>query len=116
MTLVILYIPTSIVYANNCGKSTSLIQGSMDDYPYLTDAISRIITQLREEAGYSKNKLADLSSIDRVYLLQIEQGKYRPTLNTIFFLAEAFNMPPQTLVEMIEKERLDLKNKYCGHK
>jgi len=46
-------------------------------------AVSRALPHLREDAGLSKSKLAEISSIDRVYPLQVEQGKYRPLLNFI---------------------------------
>lgn len=83
--------------------------GQMEDYPKLTEAVSLILKRLREDAGLSKRKLAEISSIDRVYLLQIEQGKYRPTLNSIFFLAEALGMPAGRLVELIEQEQQALR-------
>ena len=78
----------------------------MDDYPYLVAATSRVITRLREDAGLSKRKFAELASIDRSYLVQIEQGKYRPTLNSIFHMAGALGMSAAELVHQIEKEQL----------
>lgn len=66
----------------------------MDDYPSLTEATARVLIRLREGAGLSKRKLASLTGIDRVYLLQLEQQKYR--------------LPPGRLVDMIETERLKL--------
>ena len=80
----------------------------MDDYPKLTEATAAVLTRLREDAGLSKRKLASLTSIDRVYLLQLEQKKYRPTLNAVFLLAQALGLPPGRLVDMIEAERLRL--------
>lgn len=80
----------------------------------LTEAISLVLKRLREDAGLSKRKLAEISSIDRVYLLQIEQGKYRPTLNSIFFLAEAFGMPAARLVDLIEREQQVLRETSDG--
>ena len=82
----------------------------MQDYPYLAGATSRVITRLREEAGLSKRKLAELAKVDRVYLLQIEQGKYRPTLNFIFHLAGALGMPATELVRHIEEEQRKIFN------
>ncbi|MGE9985435.1 helix-turn-helix domain-containing protein [Desulfovibrio sp. SGI.169] len=82
----------------------------MEDYPKLIEAVSLVLKRLREDAGLSKRKLAEISSIDRVYLLQLEQGKYRPTLNSIFFLAEALEMPAAQLVDLIEREQRTLKN------
>lgn len=80
----------------------------MEDHPKLTEATARVLTSLREDAGLSKRKLATLTGIDRVYLLQLEQKKYRPTLNAVFLLAQALGLPPGRLVDMIEAERLRL--------
>ena len=75
----------------------------MEDYPKLTEAVANVLTRLREDAGLSKRKLA-LLTIDRVYLLQIEQKKYRPTLNAIFLLAQAFGISPGYMVTLIDRE------------
>lgn len=80
----------------------------MDDHPKLTEATAAVLTRLREDAGLSKRKLATLTGIDRVYLLHLEQKKYRPTLNAVFLLAQALGLPPSRLVDMIEAERLRL--------
>lgn len=77
----------------------------MEDYPQLTEAVSRVITRLREDAGLSKRRLAMISQLDRVYLLQVEQGKYRPTLNFIFWLAQALGISAGELVTQIEHEQ-----------
>ena len=83
----------------------------MEDYKYLNEAITNVIKRLRQSAGLSQQKLADLAGIDRLYVLQLERGKFRPTLNSIFFLARGFGLAPQTLVELIEVERRSLAQK-----
>lgn len=81
----------------------------MEDYPFLVEAVSNVLTRLREDAGLSKRKLSMISHIDRVYLLQVEQGKYRPTLNFIFLLARSLGIPASELVLLIEREQ----RKFC---
>lgn len=83
----------------------------MEDYPYLIDAVSHVLTRLREDAGLSKRRLAEIAGIDRVYLLQIEQGKYRPTLNSIFLIADALGLSPALLVDLIRQEQQKLSEK-----
>lgn len=85
----------------------------MEDYPFLTLAISNVIKNLREDASLSKRKLSQISGIDRVYILQIEQGKYRPTVNFLFLLARALGLPASEVVALVEKEikRLELENR-----
>lgn len=87
----------------------------MEDYPYLIEAISHVLTRLRENAGLSKRRLAEIAGIDRVYLLQIEQGKYRPTLNSVFFIADALGLPPGLLVDLIRQEQQKLSEKTSCH-
>lgn len=82
----------------------------MDDFPYLTPAISAVLKQLRENAGLSKRKLAILSGIDRVYILQVEQGKYRPTVNFMFLIARALGISPAVLFALVDKEQKKLEN------
>lgn len=80
----------------------------MRDFNFLNEAIINVIKRLRKDAGLSQQMLANLSGIERLYILQLEQGKFRPTLNAIFFLAKGYGIPPQTLVELIEREREEL--------
>lgn len=80
----------------------------MENYPFLTEAVAHVLSRLRKEAGFSQQKLANLSSIARIYLLQLEQGKFRPTLNSIFYLAHGLGITPQYFVELIEYERQKL--------
>ncbi|MDE5831377.1 MAG: helix-turn-helix domain-containing protein [Desulfovibrio sp.] len=75
----------------------------MDDYPFLIEAIATTLERLRTDAGLSKRKLAAMSGIDRVYLLQVEQGKYRPTINFFFLLAKALGISATDLVNEVER-------------
>lgn len=77
----------------------------MEDYPFLVEAISSVLERLRTDAGLSKRKLAMLSGIDRVYLLQVEQGKYRPTVNFMFLLARGLGIGISELMRAIEREQ-----------
>lgn len=76
----------------------------MDNFPFLTQAVANTLKTLRKNCGLSKSKLAKESTVNRVYIIQLEQGKYRPTLNTLFYLAKAFKMSIIDMVEMIDEE------------
>lgn len=80
----------------------------MEDYPFLSQAISNVITRLREDAGLSKRKLSMISGIDRVYILQVEQGKYRPTVNFMFLLARGLAVAPEALFALVAEEQASL--------
>ena len=80
----------------------------MEKYPFLSEATINVLKRLRNEYGFSQEKLAMKSALDRLYVLQIEQGKFRPTLNSIFFLANGLGMEPYEFVKLIEMERKKL--------
>ena len=75
----------------------------MDDYPKLNQAIAHILTSLRTSRQLSKKKLAELSGVERVYLIQLEKGVKRPTVNTLFILAKALGVKPSEFIRMIEE-------------
>ena len=83
----------------------------MENFPYLSEAVSAVVQGLRKKAGLSQQKLAQKSSMARVYLLQLEQGKFRPTLNSIFFIANGLDVKPGVLVDLIEEKRLEFAGK-----
>lgn len=80
----------------------------MEKYLFLNEATINILKKLRAEYGYSQERLAEKSDLDRLYILQIEQGKFRPTLNAAFFLAAGLGMEPYEFVKLIEMERKKL--------
>ncbi len=76
----------------------------MNDYPYLNAAIGNVLKERREKLGLSKRKLAELAQLERVYLIQLERGDKRPTLNAVFCLCKGLGMLPHEFVESVEKE------------
>lgn len=81
----------------------------MNDYPFLTTAIKNILTRKREELKLSKRKLSELAQLERVYIIQLEQGTKRPTLNAIFYLCEALQISPNEFIKEVELEIKRLK-------
>ncbi len=77
----------------------------MEDYPFLVEAISNVLERLCTDAGFSKRRLVAISGIDRVYLLQVEQGKYRLIINFMSLLAKGLGNSVSELVTHIEKEQ-----------
>ncbi len=76
----------------------------MEKYPQLNDAIANILRERREALGLSKRKLAELTWLERVYIIQLEKGTKQPTLNALFYLSEALGLQPSELVRLIENE------------
>ena len=62
-----------------------------------------VIQTIREEKGLSQEVVSDLAGIGRTHLSAIERGQRKPTLETLFRLAEALDMPPSELMKHIEE-------------
>lgn len=81
----------------------------MNDYPFLNAAIKNVLTRKREGLKLSKRKLAELAQLERVYIIQLEQGAKRPTLNAIFYLCNALQISPNEFIKEVELEIRRLK-------
>ena len=76
----------------------------MEKYPQLHEAIANVLRMRREALGLSKRKLAELAWLERVYIIQLEQGTKQPTLNALFYLSEALALQPSDFVKLVEDE------------
>lgn len=64
----------------------------------------RVIRRLRKERKLSQEVLSGFAGIARSHLAMIETGKKQPNFETIWKIANAFDMKPHELVELIERE------------
>jgi transcriptional regulator with XRE-family HTH domain len=81
----------------------------MEEYPHLNEALGRVLTRRREALGLSKRRLSELAQLERVYIIQLERGDKRPTLNAIFYLCDALDMTRMELMAEIEAEMEQLR-------
>lgn len=70
-----------------------------------------VIRRLRKEKRLSQEVFSGLAGIARSHLAMIETGTKQPNFETIWRVANAFEIPPHELVEYIEKETLTNNNK-----
>lgn len=56
------------------------------------DSLARKIALVRKSKGLSQEKLADLADVDRVALANIETGRRRPTVTTLYRLARGMKV------------------------
>lgn len=66
--------------------------------------VGRVIQDIREKKGLSQEVVSGLADIGRTHLSAIERGVRKPTLETLFRLAEAMDVPPSEIVKRIEDE------------
>lgn len=58
------------------------------------------LKKLREERRLSQGQLAEMAGVSKVVISQIEKGDSNPTINTIWKLTGALNLPYTSLLEM----------------
>jgi transcriptional regulator with XRE-family HTH domain len=63
------------------------------------------VRQLREAQGWSQERLAENSNLNRSYIGEIERGVVIASLSTVEKLASALNMTPSALLTHGERLR-----------
>ena len=64
--------------------------------------IGNVIRKCREEKGLTQEVLSGLADLDRTHYSKIERGLRSPTIDTLFKIAGALDMPPHQLMIEIE--------------
>ena len=67
------------------------------------DVIGCVIRNFRKAKGMSQEVLSGLAGLDRTHYSKIERGLRSPTIETLFKIALALNVPPHELVIKIEQ-------------
>lgn len=69
-----------------------------------TVLVGKVIQKMRNTKGMSQEVLSGLAGLDRTHYSKIERGLRSPTINTIFRIAQALEIPPHELIKEIEAE------------
>lgn len=69
--------------------------------------VGKTIQKLRKEKGVSQEVLSGLAGLDRTHYSKIERGLRSPTLETLFKIASALEIPPHDIVAQIEDALLE---------
>lgn len=67
-------------------------------------AIGRVVRRLRKDRKLSQEVFSGLAGLARSHLAMIENGDKQPNFETIWRIANAFDLPPHELVRQIELE------------
>ena len=65
--------------------------------------VGRVIARLRTEKGLTQEVLSGLSDIGRTHLSAIERGERKPTLETLYRISKALDLPMSAVTAEIEK-------------
>lgn len=67
-------------------------------------AIGRVVRRLRKDRKLSQEVFSGLAGLARSHLAMIENGDKQPNFETVWRIANAFDLPPHELVRQIELE------------
>ena len=63
--------------------------------------VGQVIQSYRLRKGMSQEVLSGLAGLDRTHYSKIERGLRSPTLDTLFKIAQALDIPPSDIVRQI---------------
>ena len=66
--------------------------------------VGQVIQSYRLRKGMSQEVLSGLAGMDRTHYSKIERGLRSPTLDTLFKIAQALDIPPSDIVRQIEQQ------------
>lgn len=67
----------------------------------LEEAFGDTLRSLRNKAELSQEKLAFQCDLDRTYISLLERGLRQPSLTTLFSIANALDIKPESLVKKV---------------
>ena len=67
----------------------------------LKKAFGEVLQDLRKKADLSQEALAFECQLDRTYISMLERGLRQPSLKTIFEIAAALEIQPETIVKKV---------------
>ena len=67
-------------------------------------AVGRLVRQLRKNRGLSQEVFSGLVGIARSHLAMIESGSKQANFETVWRIANAFDMAPHELVRLVEED------------
>lgn len=80
----------------------------MENAPYVNEAVANVIKKLRKECNYTQEELAGFSRTSRSQIAQLESAQRGVTLNSLFWIAEGFNLSFEDFLQKVLIERKKL--------
>ncbi len=75
----------------------------MKDNQLSSHIVGKVNADIRQKKGLTQEVMSGLANIGRTHLSAIERGERKPTLETIWRIAQALDMQPSELVRKIEQ-------------
>lgn len=71
------------------------------------ELVGRVLTEYRERKGLTQEVLSGLAGLDRTHYSKLERGLRSPTLDTLFKIGQALDIPPHIILKSIEEAHTD---------
>lgn len=68
-----------------------------------TAVIGAVLQEFRTAKGMSQELLSGLAGLDRTHYSKIERGLRSPTIDTLFKIAHALDVPPHEMIAALER-------------
>ena len=65
-------------------------------------AFGRNVARIRDQKGFSQDKLAEKADLDRTYISGIERGVRNPGIKTVFRIAKALSVSVNELCKGVD--------------
>ena len=66
----------------------------------------------RDKAKMTQQKLSELADVDRTYISQLENDKQSPSLEVLFRICDALDVPASELIARVEKAQKAARRKW----
>ncbi len=66
-------------------------------------AVGALLRELRRKKGMSQELLSGLAGLDRTHYSKIKRGLRSPTVDTLFRIAAALEIPPHEIISQLEE-------------
>ncbi len=66
------------------------------------EIVGRVLTEYRERKGLTQDVLSGLAGLDRTHYSKLERGLRSPTLDTLFKIGQALDIPPHVILKSVE--------------
>ena len=70
----------------------------------IEEAFGAVLRELRTARGITQERLAFNADLDRTFISLLERGQRQPSLATIFGLAQALQLSPSEIVQIVEEK------------
>ena len=71
------------------------------------EIVGKVLKEYRERAGMTQEVFSGLAGLDRTHYSKLERGERAPTLETLFKIGQALDIPPNMILKSIEEAHMD---------